>query len=190
MAGRKSRVEGLLEAQALFEALPTAAHEELAVEMGILGREILAAQKNDVAKDTGATEASLSLRLLLSKLKLQVGALSGANYRGTRKLDGLVPRLIEHGRDGQTVVVTRRVKKRRVTGNGKTSTRKVQYLGASNRLRRRGPNAGTPIGSPYKMRVKAQGARPFVAQPLLQEVAEAHLSEFWSQALTRAGSKP
>ncbi|MBM7407058.1 MULTISPECIES: hypothetical protein [Sphingomonas] len=155
--------------------------------MGMLGREILAAQKIDVAKDTGATEASLSLRVLFNKLKLQVGALGKS--RGTRKLDGLVARLIEQGRDGQTVVVTRRVKKRRATGNGKTSERKIVYGGSSDRLRRRGPNKGTPIGSPYKMRVKATAARPYIAQPLLQEAAELHLSEFWSQALARAGSK-
>lgn len=185
MAGRQSRVEGLRDAVALLEALPTAAHEELAVEMGILGKEILGGQRNDVAKDTGATAASLSVQLLLERLKVRIGSINGSSSRGSR--NGFVARLIERGRDAQAVVVKRRIKKRRVAGNGKTSTRQVIYQGASSRLRRRGPNKGSPIGSPYKMRVKAMAARPYIEQPLLQDAAEIHLSEFWAQALSRAG---
>jgi len=89
------------------------------------------------------------------------------------------------------VLVTRRIRKanRRLVGNNrKGNTRKTLFRGASARLRRRGPNKGTPIGSPYKMRVKAQAARSFVAQPILSEVADAHLSEFWANALERLGS--
>jgi len=185
MAGRQSRVTGLYDAMALFEALPTAAHEELAVEMGIIGKEILAGQKAEVAKLTGALAGALSLQLLLERLKIRIGLFPGSFSKRTRSFYG---RVIERGRDAQTVTVTRRIKKRRVAGNGKTSKREVIYQGASSRKRRRGPNKGTLIGSPYKMKVKAMAARPYIEQPLLQEAAELHLSEFWAQALTRAGA--
>ena len=79
---RGSTVQGLADAYSLLDHLPTAAHEELAVEMGVIARELSAAQRADVAKDTGALEAALTYQLELERLKVKVGLLSGA--RGAR----------------------------------------------------------------------------------------------------------
>ena len=85
------------------------------------------------------------------------------------------------------MVVTRRLK-RRVKGNGRNGTKRhVIYEGASKRLRRRGPNKGTPIGSPYKMRVQAKEAREFVHLPAAQEIAAQRLATFWSRVLPAEG---
>lgn len=189
-----SKVEGLAETYSLLDHLPQAAEDELAVEMAILGREILAAQQADVAKDTGKLSSALTLQLLLDRLKIRVGLIgqaartfNGGSYKA--KTGGpFYGRFVEFGRAAQTVVVTRRIKQRRLIGNNrKGNTRQTIYGGASKRLRRRGPNAGTPIGSPYKMRVKGKAGRPFVAQPLLQETASSLLSDFWANALKRLG---
>ncbi len=183
------KVEGLAEAYALFGQLPDAAEYELGVEMAIIGREILAAQHADVAKLTGALDAALALQLLLDRLKIRVGLLAKGG-RGRRAGQGgpFYGRFVEFGRSAQTVVVTRRIKKRRARGNSKNgNTRRIEYQGASTRLRRRGPNKGTPIGSPYKLRVRVRQAHPFVAQPLLQEAADLHLSDYWAKVLALAG---
>lgn len=190
-----SGIEGLAETYSLLDQIPQAAQDELAVEMAILGREILVAQQADVAKDTGKLSAALSLQLLLERLKIRVGLIGQAartfNGRSYKARTGgpFYGRFVEFGRAEQTVVVTRRIKQRRLIGNNrKGSTRQTVYGGASKRLRRRGPNRGTPIGSPYKMRVKGKEARPYVAQPLLQEAASSVLSDFWSNALKRLGA--
>lgn len=194
---RNTDVQGLAEAYALFDQLPTAAHEEMAVELGVIARELSAAQHADVARDTGALDNALSYELLLDRLKVKVGLLRGArdartfNGRSFKAKSGgpFYGRFVERGRAAQTVLVTRRIKKRRVTGNGRTSKRQVSYTTPKRKLRRRSsPNAGTFIGDPYKIRVKALPARPFVAQPLLVEVAESHLSNFWADALARLGN--
>lgn len=190
-----SRIEGLAETYSLLDQIPQAAQDELAVEMAILGREILVAQQADVAKDTGKLSAALSLQLLLERLKIRVGLIGQAartfNGRSYKARTGgpFYGRFVEFGRAEQTVVVTRRIKQRRLIGNNrKGSTRQTVYGGASKRLRPRGPNRGTPVGSPYKMRVKGKEARPYVAQPLLQEAASSVLSDFWSNALKRLGA--
>lgn len=188
-------VQGLGEAYSYLGDIEAQARDEMAVEIGIVSREILAAQKADVAKATGKLEAALTQEVLLDRLRARVGLLLGSRAAG-KTVSGRLQkakaggpfygRIVEGGRSEQTVVVTRRLK-RRVVGNGRGSKRRVIYEGASKRLRRRGPNKGTPIGSPYKMRVKAMAARPFVAQPLLIEAGEQHLAEYWSRLLGRAG---
>lgn len=190
-----SGIEGLAETYSLLDQMPHAAQDELAVEMAILGREILAAQQADVAKDTGKLSAALSLQLLLERLKIRVGLIGQAartfNGRSYKARTGgpFYGRFVEFGRAAQTVLVTRRIKQRRLIGNNrKGSTRQTIFGGASKRLRRRGPNRGTPIGSPYKMRVRGKEARPYVAQPLLQEAASSVLADFWSNALKRLGA--
>lgn len=191
--------QGLAEAYSLLDLIPSAAEQELATEMAAIGRELLAAQQADVAKDTGALEGALSLQVILKRLQVRVGLLRGAreggsfNGRVRRAIQGgpFYGRFVEFGHRAQTVLVTRRIKRanRRLTGNNrKGQTRKTLFRGASDRMRRRGPNKGTPIGSPYKIRVKAMSARPFVAQPLLAEVAASHLSDFWANALERLGN--
>lgn len=195
---RGTDVQGLADAYSLLDHLPTAAHEELAVEMGVIARELSAAQRADVAKDTGALEAALTYQLELERLKVKVGLLSGA--RGARTFNGrsfkarpggpFYGRIVEGGRAAQTVLVTRRIKKRKIKGNGRNGNkRRVILTTPKRRLRRSSsPNAGTFVGDPYRLRVKAKAARPFVAQPLLVEVAESHLSDFWANALARLGA--
>ncbi len=193
----RSPVQGLAEAYSLFDRLPSAAHEEMAVELAIIARELSAAQHQDVAKATGALEAALSYQLLLERLAVKVGLLQGArsagsfNGRQRKALAGgpYYGRFVEFGRLAQTVLVTRRIKKRRVKGSGRNgSGRKVVYQTAKRRLRRgSSPNRGTFVGDPYKLRVKALGKRPFVEQPLLQQVADSHLSDFWAGVLARTG---
>lgn len=195
---RNTDVQGLAEVYALFDQLPTAAHEEMAVELGVIARELSAAQHADVARDTGALDNALSYELLLDRLKVKVGLLRGARGASTfngRSFKGkaggpFYGRIVEHGRAAQTVLVTRRIKKRRVVGNGRNgTTRRVILATPKRKLRRRSsPNAGTFVGDPYKLRVKAKEGRPFVAQPLLVEVAESHLSNFWADALARLGN--
>ena len=193
----RDALQGLAETYRLLDALPSEAEQQLVVEMGIIGREILAAQRADVAKDTGALAADLSLALLVDRLRLRVGLLQGG--RDARKFNGrsrkavaggpFYGRFVEFGRKGQTVVVTRRIKKRRLKGNNRAgNARRTVFGGASDRLRRRGPNRGTAIGSPYRMRVKALGERPYVRQPLFQEAASQHLAEFWAKILARTGA--
>lgn len=170
-------VQGLAETFGLFDRLPDAATEQLLVEMAILGREISAAQKGDIAKDTGQTEAALTWRLVADQLKMRVGLFgSGSGRSNSRSRNLFVGRLIEGGRKAQTVLVTRRLK-RQIRGNGRVrkdgtvSKRRVIYQ-----------------GKPYKMRVSALPARPFIAQPIIVGAAEQHLAEFWSKTLPRAGA--
>lgn len=164
MARSARDVQGLAEAYSLFDQLPGAAEQELAVEMAAIGRELLAAQRADVPKATGKLEAALTLQLLLSRLKVRVGliGIGGRAFLG-RAFYG---RFVEFGRRAQTVIVTRRLKRNGRKGRSKT-------------------------GKPYKLRVNPKpGARPFVEQPFLAEVADAHLSDFWADALARIGAKP
>ncbi|AJP72930.1 hypothetical protein [Sphingomonas hengshuiensis] len=199
MAGRQSRVDGLDGALSYFDSVPAAARDEMAVELGIIGREILAAQHRDVAKDTGALDAALSLQVLLERLKVRIGLMRGGNSasksngraRKARAGGPFYGVIVEKGRAAQTVNVTRRIKKpnRKIKGNNKNGdTRRTVFQGAQKRRRpASSPNAGTFMGTPYKMRVPAMAGRPFVEQPMLQDVAEQHLSEFWAQVLTRTG---
>jgi hypothetical protein len=193
---RDTRLVGLDAALAFFAAVPTAAQQEMVVELGIIGRELLDAQHHDVARDTGALDAALSLQVLGDGLKVRIGLLRGARAAGTSNGRKVKARaggpfyggIVEDGRRAQTVLVTRRVKKRRVNGNGRTSKRTVTYLGATKRKRpASSPNAGTFVGDPYKLRVKARAAHPFVAQPVLMGAAELHFADFWADALTRLG---
>ncbi|RSV15193.1 hypothetical protein CA235_09665 [Sphingomonas sp. ABOLF] len=176
------RVKGLAEAHSMFGAVPAAARDQLGVELAIIARDILAAQKRDAPNETGKLEAGLQLHLQLEELRVRVGLLN--LLRGRSKL--FYGRIIEFGRRAQTVLVTRHLK-RRVRGNGRTSKRTIQYLGESKRLRRRGPNAGTPIGSAYKMRVRAMPERPFVRKERPEIDVAQRLANFWGSTIKSAG---
>jgi hypothetical protein len=192
----RNSVQGLAETYSLFGALAEAARDEMALELAQIGGELLEAQQADVARKTGTLAGALEKQVLTDRLKVKVGLLSGA--REARKFNGrqrkavaggpYYGRIVEGGRSAQTVLVTRRIKKRRVQGNGRNTKRTVVYDTAKKRLRRSSsPNRGTFVGDAYKLRVKAKAARPFVAQPLFQQVAENHLSEFWAKLLARTG---
>lgn len=186
-------MRGLDAALGLFDRLPTEAHEELLVELGLLGREILQQQQADAPvgeargnRIPGFLRGSLSLALDGQKIAVRVGLIAG---KARKAIDAYYGRFVEFGRSAQTVVVTRRIKKRRIRGNGRTSARTVEYQGAGRRKRpASSPNAGTLVGTPYRLRVRARAPHPFVAQPLLQETAELALADFWSKVLTRTGA--
>ncbi|HEX8419468.1 MAG TPA: hypothetical protein VF638_05585 [Sphingomonas sp.] len=190
-------VQGLAEAYSFLGNAGASAREELGVELAIIGREILAAQRADAPKATGKLDAALSLQLLLANLKVRIGLLLGGRDAG--KINGrrdkgrsggpFYGRIVEFGRRAQTVLVTRRIKRRRVKGNGRNGTiRTVTYATPKRRMRRRSsPNAGSFVGDPYKLRVQAKEGRPFVAQPLLREVADQHIGEYWGRVLARMG---
>ena len=174
-----SKVQGLAEVYSTLDRLPSAAHEEMAVELAIIGRELSAAQHQDVAKDTGALDQALSFQLVLDRLKVRVGLLRGGRAAGSfngrqRKAIAGGPfygRFVEFGRKAQTVLVTRRLKKRTLKGNNRNGNRRRTIY----------------QGKPYKMRVKAMAPRPFVLQPMLEQVADAHLADFWANVLDRTG---
>lgn len=191
---RRDAVQGLAEAYSLMDGLPGAARDELIVELGLIGRELHDAQEADAAKRTGAMASALTYRVDAEQLRLRVGLLSRqARAKRSRGRDSFYGAFyapfIEFGVAAQTVLVTRKVKKRRVTGNGKTSRREVIYSTPRKRKRyhKNRPNYGTYVGDPYKLKVKPRDAKPFVAQPLLMQVADNHLSEFWSNAIVRLG---
>ena len=186
----RDQVRGLAEANALFNNLPAAAAHELADTIGRISRDVSAAQQEAVAKRTGFLRGGLVVQLLTERLQARVGLLGISGGRRSKGMLGsrYYGRFVNFGRAAQTVIVTRRLK-RRVKGNGRNGTkRRVIYEGASQRLRRRGPNKGTPIGSPYKMRVQAKGAREFVHLPNAQAIAAQRIADFWSRTLPAAGA--
>ena len=164
---RGNNVEGLEESIDFFGRLDEAAREQLGVEMAIIGYDVLAAQKRDVAKATSALASGLSLLLKLDELRVRVGLLlRNANRKKSSLFYGW---FVERGRRAQTVLVTRKLK-RRVTGNGRYGTkRKVHYE-----------------GKPYKMRVKAMAPRPFVHVDRPEIQAESRLARFWAEVIGRA----
>jgi hypothetical protein len=174
---RSNQVDGLAETYALFGRIPEEAREQVGVEMARIGYEILRAQKRDVAKDTGALEAGLSLLLQLEELRVRIGLLLGGrdaykfNGRTRKSRDGgpFYGRIVELGRRAQTVLVTRGLK-RKVRGNGRTSKRRVIYE-----------------GKPYSMKVKALAARPFVHRDRPEIRPEQRLAAFWSEVLSKSG---
>ena len=194
---RAGGIQGMADTYSLLDRLPSAAHEELAVELAVIARELSAAQHQDVAKATGELDRALTYQLLLERLQIKVGLLRGARAGGTfngrqRKAVAGGPfygRFVEFGRAERKVLVTRRIKKRTSRGQGRGKGVKTTYQTPKRRLRYRvkSPNRGTYVGDPYVLRVKGKAGRPFVTQPLLQQVADNHLSEFWANAIARTG---
>lgn len=184
------RVRGLSQAFSLFDGLPAAAAHELADLIGRVARDVSAAQQEAAPSDTGHLRGGLTTQLLTERLRARVGLLGINGGRAARAALGsrYYGRFVNFGRKAQTVLVTRRLK-RRVTGNGRNGTkRRVIYEGASTQLRRRGPNRGTAIGSPYKMRVKAKAAREFVHLQAAQAIAAQRIADYWSRVLPAAGA--
>lgn len=185
----RDRVRGLAEANAVFNNLPAAAAHELADTLGRIARDVSAVQQATVAKKTGNLQGGLVIQLLTERLQARVGLLgiSGGARSKAALGNRYYGRFVNFGREAQTVLVTRRLK-RRIKGNGRNGTkRRVIYEGASQRLRRRGPNKGTPIGSAYKMRVRAKEGREFVHVPQAQDLAAQRVADFWSRTLPAAG---
>lgn len=179
-----NRVDGLAESYSLLGRIPDAARDQVAVEMAIIGYEVLAAQKRDVAKETGALAAGLSLKLEIAELRVRIGligirARSRSAVRRAQKAGRpagesygslYYGRFVEFGRRGQTVLVQRR---RRVGGRLRVG---------SNRRKR-----SEDIATTYSMKVKPMAARPFVHVDRPEIRAEQRLAEFWTEVLDNAG---
>lgn len=180
-----NRVDGLAETYSLLGRIPAAAREQIGVEMARIGYEILAAQKRDVAKDTGRVASALSLLLQLDELRMRVGligirARSKSALRAAQKQrrapgeslhDVYYGRFIEYGRRAQTVLVQRR---RRVDGRLRTQSR-----GSRKRVE--------DISATYALKVKARAPRPFIHVDRPEIRAEQRLASFWSEVLGKAG---
>jgi hypothetical protein len=160
-----NQVDGLAAANSLFGNIPQAAREQLGVEIARIGYDVLAAQRQDVAKRTGDLEAGLSLKLMIDRLRVLVGLLNLTGPR--RKL--FYGRIVERGRRAQTVLVQRRKRGRRPLGPGR---------------RKRAQD----IASVYSMHVRAMAPRPFVYVDRPEIHAEQRLASFWSQVLSNAGA--
>lgn len=169
MAG--SNVQALAEVYAELGALPEAAREELGVELAIIGRDVLAQQKQLVPKRTGALEAGLGLQLVLDRLRVKIGLL---NVRaGRSKL--FYGRIIQFGRSAQTVLVTRHLKVLGRRGNNRKGNRRRTLR----------------AGKPYPMKVRAMAARPFVQRDdwdAIDAAARGRLADFWANVLKRSGA--
>lgn len=159
-------VDGLAETFALFDRLPDVARDRLAEEVEEIAGEVLAAQRRDVAKRSGALAAALSLEVMIEGLRARVGLLSVVGKR-SRLFYG---RIIEAGRRAQTVMV-----KRRPRGSGASSGRR----------RRRRADA---VASVYSMKVRPMAPRPFVRVDRPEIHAEQRLANFWSKVASEAGA--
>lgn len=157
MPTKRSRVQGLAEANALFESLPVAAAHELGDIFGALGREIVSRQVARAPRDTGALRAALTYQNLIEALRLRAGLLAIGGKNGP-----WYGRVIEFGRRAQTVIVKRRRR-------GARSRRAAQ------------------IAATYKLRVRAANERVFIRiNDEAAALAEPRLAEFWARTLARA----
>lgn len=159
MAG--DRVTGLAEVYALIDKLPDAARKELGAELPDIGQDILAAERRDVAKRTGALSAGLGVQFLVDRLRLRVGLL-GLRGANRRLYYGLI---VEAGRKAHVVLVDR---KRRAKGRARAAQ----------------------VASTYAMRVTPLAARPFVhvVRPALDQKIAGRLANFWANTFDRAGA--
>lgn len=164
-----SRVDGVAAAAAMFDRIPDAAREQLAVELGIIGREIRQAQQAEAPKLTGQLSAGLSIAVAIEQLRVRIGLLGLKG--GRAKL--YYGRFVQFGRKAQTVLVQRR---RRVDGKLRTA---------------RGRKRAEDIAATYSLRVKARAPHPYVRtadDPLVQELVADRLAGFWSETLAKAGA--
>jgi hypothetical protein len=163
----------------MFGRIGATAAEDAAELIEIIGTEVLAAQNRDVAKRSGALAAALSMRFKSEELTARIGLLIGgrdasrSNGRNRSSVAGgpFYGRFVEYGRRAQTVLVTRRIKRRKIRGNGRTSKRRVLYDGKA-----------------YSMKVKAMAPRPFVHKDRPEIRAEQRIATFWAQVLDRNGA--
>jgi len=161
----RERVRGLADAFAMFEEIPRQADQELVVELAVIGRDVLAIQRQRVPVRTGRLDGALSLAVLVDGLRLRIGLLN-------QKTAPFYGRIVEFGRRAQTVLVQRR---RRVDGRLRVLHRRKR---------------AEDIAASYKLHVSARAPRPFVDPPDLDLVAVAteRLANFWSNVLSRSGA--
>lgn len=104
-AGRRRFVKGDRAFRRLLVRLPDAIRQEMIVELHVAGAEILAAQRADAPKRTGALASALSKRVSPKTLRLRVGLIGLPVNRRF-----FYARIVEFGRKAKTVNATRRTK--------------------------------------------------------------------------------
>jgi hypothetical protein len=181
---RDNPVTGLAETYSLLARIPDAARDQLGVEIARIGYDVLAGQRRDVAKATGALDAGLGVQLQIDQLRARIG-LIGIKARSTSALrrarrEGRSPgesfgdlyygRFVEYGRRAQVVLVQRR---RRVGGRLRSS---------------RGRKHAEDVGATYAMKVPAMAPRPYVHVDRPEIHAEQRLANFWGQVMANAGA--
>jgi hypothetical protein len=200
------RVRGLAAAVSLVDALSAAVRHEVADALGPIGRDVLAAQRADLAaqygqaiddrgrsnasRRTGALSAAAQLQLDIERLRARIGVGESGLKRRSKYFYG---RFYEFGRRAQVVTVTRnlrrKVRQKRVEkGRYAKGGRSIEYEQGRDQLRRRGPNKGTRVGSTYKLRVKAKAARHFVFKDRPELNVDGRLAAALDRAIARAGA--
>ncbi len=168
---RTQRLRGKARFVRLLRRLPDAVRGELIVELRVTGRQMRQAIQARAPKKSGRLIAGITDKVLPTSVRLQIGLLG--TKAGRSKL--FYGRIQDLGRREQVVRVTR----------GKDDSRTV--AATKSRLRRRGPNKGTPIGSPYTMRVRGMTAKRFVTgrYPDLRNTLRMNLRGIFQRSLAR-----
>ncbi|NLS28160.1 hypothetical protein S2M10_31690 [Sphingomonas sp. S2M10] len=165
------KLQGVDAIQQMMDQVSSAARDELAVELGIISRDLLAWQRSAAPKDTGELAGFLSIWVMVDELRARVGFISAKGARGQgNKTKVFYGRFVQYGRKAQTVLVTRHLK-RKVRGNGRYgTTKRVIY-----------------DGKPYPLRVKAMAPRNFIFAPNADAIVAQRVADFWSNTFQRAG---
>ena len=160
----KSRLRGDKSFRKLLKRMPETAQDEMVDALDQAGTVLLKAMKADVPRRTGALAAGLLKKLLRGSMKLKVGFIGkGVN----RKL--FYGRIIEYGRRAQTVTVVR--------GTTRSRSASARSRGMMGRYVK-----------PYKLRVRAMRARPFVYSKRrdVRVVMSDLLRTYWDRVLSEA----
>lgn len=180
-------IRGIARVRRLMRRLPDLVGQEIVVELFVTGRRMVAAVLARTPRKSGALAAGISQKVLPKSLRLQIGLLG--TPRGRARL--FYGRIQDLGRTEQVVRVTRRVKARQIVGNNRNgSIRQTLFRVTETRMRRRGPNKGTPIGSPYNLRVRGSQPKRFVTgrYPDLRAELNKNLRGIFARALSKAGA--
>jgi hypothetical protein len=178
-----SKWRGIGRVRGLLRRMPDAVRGQITGVMERAGPRIQAIMRARAPVRRGKLREGIVYRVYPKSLRLRLGLLG--TPRGRAKL--FYGRIQDLGRAAQTVNVVRNVA-RKIRGNGQTSPRRIIYSTGGERLRRRGPNKGTPIGSPYKMRVRAMPGKFFVTgrMPNAREELRQELNDVFDNALRTA----
>jgi len=167
-AGRR-RVQGDRAFRKLIRKMPDAIRDEMVAMMETAGDQILAAQRADVARRTGALAAALTKRVLRGSMRLRVGLLGKAINRRL-----FYARIVEVGRRAQTVTVSRRG---------------AHLAAGGRRIGRRQRALESGVRGVYQLRVPAKAPRPFVRSArtkALRDTMGGRLAGFWDRTLAKA----
>jgi hypothetical protein len=159
-----TKLEGLDETTAIFDALPQAVQDELILILAAIGRDALAIQRRLVPTKTGALQSALNFTASLEMLRLRVGL---TDLKRRRDLWYAI--IMEYGRHAGAKVVQRRPR-----GTAQVGKRRSKVQAAARYL--------------LRAKWKALPARPFVhIDNIIDPLADAALADFWDHVKDRAG---